>query len=499
MTHLNRIYIAIVFIAISTFSCTNDFKEINTNTNQNEPINIALEDQLTYVLNRASSERYDQWRGNLIYCSNWAQQLSGDWNVDRYNTTNEDHLSAWWVNSYLRVGKDITDLINRSEENNNIRHMASIFKVYFFQKLTDMYGDIPYAEANLGSLNPKPVFDRQEDVYMQFINELERAITGLDETAEGPGAADILYNGDVAKWKKFGNSLLLRIAMRISNVNPSLAQEIGAGAIESGVMDAHDDIAFVSYSGTDVDGNNANGVSEVFQDFGITGHLFRYSDEFVNFILNNDDPRETLLMETYTNDGSIDNSVGEGFHLGRPNGINTGNNNFVFAQPRRDVMVAYDAPAIYLGFAETEFLRAEAILKGWISGDAQAAYESGIRAAMKQLSLYPNAEPIGDKDIDDYLTENNIEYDAGNAIEQINTQKWVALLFDGFEAYANQRRSGFPDISPGLSDGESDGEIPRRLRYPLDEKINNADNYLDAVSRMPEGDVITQRMWWDVN
>jgi len=118
---------------------------------------------------------------------------------------------------------------------------------------------------------------------------------------------------------------------------------------------------------------------------------------------------------------------------------------------------------------------------------------------MRQLDLYPNVTPIASDDVEDYLTEIDIAYDSGDAVEQINTQKWVALIFDGFEGFANLRRSGYPDLSPGLTDGESGGEIPRRLRYPLDERINNGQNYDDAVSRLPEGDEITSRMWWDVN
>jgi len=487
----------ILFFLIFGNSCTKNFETINSNPN--EPDNIDPSLQLSFVLNRASSERFDQWRGNLIYCSIWSQQLSGPWDPDRYNTTNEDWLSAWWNNSYLRVGKDITDLINNAEEGSNLQSMAKIFKVFFFQKLTDMYGDIPYSEANQGAVFSFPKFDRQEDIYNSFISEITEAVNNLDASKDNVGSADILFGGDTEKWKKFGNSLLLRIAMRISNVSPDLAMQIGKQALDNGVMTSNDDIAYISYSGTNVDGKNANGVGEVFQDFGVTGHLFRYSDEFVNFIINNDDPREDNLMDTYRNDGSVDNSVGSGNHLGRPNGIPSGNDDFVFAQPRRDVMVTYDAPAIYMSYAEVEFLRAEAILLGWTNGDAKTAYENGIRAACQHLSLYSNAEPIDEDDIEDYIEENDIEFDSNRAKEQINTQKWITLIFDGFEAYANYRRSGYPNLSPGLTDGESNGEIPRRLRYPINEKVNNAENYNSAVTRLNGGDVITSRMWWDVN
>jgi hypothetical protein len=487
------------FFLISLFlltTCTQDFEEINTNPNEPDSIDPRL--QFSNVLNRAASERYDQWRGNLIYCSVWAQQLSGAWETDRYITANEDWLSAWWNNSYQRVGKDLIDVVSRTDPGSNLHSMATIFKVFFFQRLTDMYGDIPYSEANQGAVFLQPKFDTQESIYRSFIDELTVSIAALDEDGDPVGNADIVFQGEVSKWRKFGNSLLLRIAMRISKVEPDLAAQIGKAAIENGLMTSNADIAYISFSGTNVDGPNANGVSEVFQDFGITGHLFRYSDEFVNFIVNNDDPREDNLMDTYLNDGSVDNSVGSGNHLGRPNGIDPGNNDFVFAQPNRDVMVTYDAPAIYFSFAEVEFLRAEAIVKGWVNGDARQAYESGVYAACKQLELYPNAETISDNDIFDYLEENGVAYEEDDAIELINTQKWVALIFDGFEAYANYRRSGYPDLSPGLFDGESDGEIPRRLRYPIDEKVNNATNYNEAVSRLSNGDVITSRMWWDV-
>jgi len=476
--------------------CTKDFETINSNPNEPDSIDPTL--QLSFVINSAASGRYEQWRGNLIYCSQWAQHLSGPWDPDRYNTTNEDWLSAWWNSSYANVGKDIVDLINSAEEGSNVQSMARIFKVFFFQRLTDMYGDIPYSEANQGAVFSLPKFDRQEDIYNSFISDLREAINNLDEGKDDVGTADIIFRGNVDKWRKFGNSILLRIAIRISNVNPTLAMEIGQEALTNGAMTSNDDIAYLTFSGTSPDGKNANGVGEVFQDFGVTGHLFRYSDEVVNFIINNDDPREDNLMDTYKNDGSVDNTVGSGNHLGRPNGIPPGNDDFVFAQPRRDVMVTYDAPAIYLSFAEVEFLRAEAIVLNWVNGDAKEAYENGIRAACQHLSLYPNAEPIDEDDIVDYLEENEIEFDPARAIEQINTQKWIALLFDGFEAYANYRRSGFPKITPGLTDGETNGEIPRRLRYPANEQINNSEKYNEAVERLNGGDLITSRMWWDV-
>ncbi|MEM9917491.1 MAG: SusD/RagB family nutrient-binding outer membrane lipoprotein [Bacteroidota bacterium] len=478
-------------------ACTNDFEEINTNPIQ--PDNVSPTLQFSYVLNRGASARYDQWRGNLIYCSEWAQQLSGEWEVDRYITGNEDWLSAWWNDSYLRIGKDLGDILSKTEAGSNLHSMATIFKVFFFQRLTDMYGDIPYAEAFQGAVIAQPVFDTQESIYRSFIADLKSAVDALSAEKTGVGDADILYQGDIDKWKKFGNSVLLRVGMRLSEVDPELAASTVQDAINRGVMESNEDIALVAFSGSNTDGPNASGIGEVFQDFGVTGHLFRYSDEIVNFIIENDDPRESTLMETYRIDGSIDNTVGQGNHIGRPNGIDPGGDDYVFAQPRRDVMVAYNSPTIYMSYAEVEFLKAEAFHRTWATGSAEEAYNKGIRAACQHLSLYPNAPAISDAAIDDYLEERKIVFKDFKALEQINTQKWVALLFDGFEAYANYRRIGFPDVTPGLSQGESDGNIPRRLRYPINESVNNAAEYNKAVARLTGGDVITAPVWWDVN
>jgi hypothetical protein len=488
-----------LFAAMITISsCTQDFAEINTNPNDADSVDPLL--QFSNVLNRGASERFDQWRGNLIYCSIWSQQLSGEWEPDRYITTNEDWLSAWWTTSYTRVGKDIIEVINNATPESNLQAAATIFKVLYFQRLTDMYGDMPYSQANQGAVFAQPVYDTQEDIYKSFVRELKIAIDALSTDKDQLGNADIIYQGDINKWKSLGASLLMRVAMRMSDVDEATARDAVLFATNAGLMNNREDIALLSFSGSNTDGPNVSGISEVFQDFGISGHLFRYSDEVVNRIIAFEDPRESTLLETYTNDGNVDNTVGPGNHLGRPNGIAPGTNDFVFAQPRRDVMVAYNSPVIYFSYAESEFLRAEAIQRGFIAdGNAQQAYENGIYQACKMLSRYPNAQEISDRDINDYIEGSSVRWRENRAMELIHTQKWLALLFDGFEAYANLRRSGFPEVTPGLFDGESNGEIPKRLRYPNDEKVNNETNYKEAAARLANGDRIDSPLWWDVD
>ncbi len=485
----------VLLMVVMVFACDEGFEDVNRNPTQSDNLDPAF--LLAFVQNKSASERFETWRGNLIYTSQWAQQLSGDWGPDRYITTNEDWLAAYWNEAYGKYMRNVTDIIAR-EESSNIGSMAKIMKVLIMQRITDMYGDIPFSQGNNPAEFPQPIYDTQEAVYNDFIATLRDAVNNLTPgNGNDPGSSDIYYGGDIEKWRKFGNSMLLRVGMRLSGVNPSLAQQTVQEALAGGVFTSNEDIAFVAFDGSNIDGPNASGIGEVFQDFGIGGHGFRYSDEFVDRIIDNNDPRETILMETYTSDGIIDETVGPGNHRGRPNGLQ--DNPFEFAQPRRDVMVAYSSPVLIMTFAEVEFLRAEAIVRGWDTGDPQAAYESGIRAACQHLALYPNTSGVEDADIDAFLAEPGIAFNATSALEQINTQKWIALIFDGFEAYSNYRRTGFPELTPGEVQGESDGSIPKRMRYPTSESLTNTANYNEAVSRMPGGDVISEPVWWDVN
>lgn len=494
---INKSLIAMaIALSIST-ACDDGFAEMNTNPSTSDQ--LGTEYLLNFVINRGGSERYETWRGNLIYCSQWTQHLAGDWDPDQYITTNEDWLSAYWVRAYGDYMRNLSDIIRR-EPTTNIGSMATIMKVLLMQRVTDMHGDIPYSEAFQGGAFPQPSYDTQEEIYTSFIEELTTAIGQLSEgNGQNPFEFDQIYGGDIDKWKKFGNSVLLRVGMRLSEVNSALAESTVAAALAGGVMTSNDDMAYITFDGSYTSGVNSSGIGSVFQDFGVSGHLFRFSDEFVSRIVDNNDPRESTLMETYLSDGSVDTSVGAGNHIGRPNGEDV-TDSYQYAQPHREIMVAYNSPVIYLSFAEVEFNRAEAIQRGWASGSVQDAYESGITAAIKHLSIYPGATEVDDASITTYLAEPNIAFNSANAMEQINTQKWIALFLDGFEAYSNQRRTGYPALTPGDNVGESDGvNIPGRMRYPVSEELTNGDNYAEAVSRMSGGDVISENVWWDVN
>ncbi|MEO0468287.1 MAG: SusD/RagB family nutrient-binding outer membrane lipoprotein [Bacteroidota bacterium] len=492
-----KVLAVIVPMAIFSTSCDNGFAELNTNPSTSD--NLDGEFLLNFALNRAASSRYETWRGNLIYTSQWAQQLSGGWAPNNYQTTNEDWLAAYWNEAFGTYMRNIQDIINQ-EEGTNLEAMAMIFKVMIMQRVTDMYGDIPYSEAFQGGTVPQPAYDTQEEVYNAFISELRQAIGQLSAgNGRTVGSFDPIYNGDIDKWRMFGNSLLLRVGMRLSEVNSTLAEETVAAALSGGVFSSNDDMAWIEFDGSMPDGPVASGIGEVFNDFGVGGGGFNLSDEFLDRLQAANDPREKVIAVTYNSDGSVNTNVGVGQHMGRVNGRDVPDA-FEFAMPNHAVMTAYNSPVLYLTYAEVEFNRAEAITRGWANGDAQEAYENGIRAACQQLALYPGAETITDQEITDLLANANVAWDAGNAMNLINTQKWISLLFDGFEAYANYRRTGYPELTVGETVGESNGtNIPGRMRYPVSEILANSDNYDEAVNRLSGGDVITENVWWDAN
>lgn len=493
---LGMLAVGFLCLSISFSSCDDGFDELNVDPG----VSPSLESRfiLAGAINRAASSRFEAWRGNLIYCSQWGQQLSGTWPPDQYVTTNEGWLSAYWIVVYGDNMRNLQRVIDQ-EEGTNLESMAVIMKILLMQRVTDMHGDIPYSEAFQGGNLPQPRYDTQEEVYASFVSELRAAIAQLSPgNGVDAGPSDPFFNGDIEMWRKFGNSLLLRVAMRMSEVDPATAQTVAAEAINSGIISTDEEMAVLTFTGNLTSGLFTNGIGSVFNDFGIGGGGFALSDELVTRLQDANDPRLAIIGKQYNADGTIDESVGPEDYIGKPNGADI-TSLFDFVQPDHDVMVSYDAPQIFMSLAEAEFNRAEAIQRGWVSGSAQEAYESGVRAAVRQLSRYPRAAEITEAEIDALLTEDEVAWDESRAIELINTQKWIALLFDGFEGYANFRRIGFPELTPGLMVGESGGTIPKRLRYPSDEILTNQANYEEAVSRMSGGDLITNPVWWDVN
>ncbi|WP_108424590.1 SusD/RagB family nutrient-binding outer membrane lipoprotein [Flagellimonas amoyensis] len=496
-------------------ACDKGFEDVNVNPTK--PVQVDVSTKLTTAILLASSERYDNWRANLIYQSTMMQHmatLAGYWAGDKY-TWDRGYASSLMDRYYTGVVKQVEDMLLQLETEGGPEEMKAItriLRVFAYSRLTDLYGDVPYSEAGKAVIDGvfQPSYDPQSEIYADMLNELEESAAALGTGTSGFGSADIIYNGDQEKWRRLANSLMLRLGFRLIKVDPAGAQEWVTKAINGGVMESNADIFYVPHT-NGPEGINQNGNGETF----LADNSPRLSKTFVDFMLNNDDPRLTVLGSLPENTGETDGGgaailrtpterLDPTTQKGLPNGLDaglledsTGETNIqAYTEPNRMLVTGLDDPMFFQTYAEVEFMLAEANVRWGLAGDAETHYNNGVRAAMEMLEMYGGGGAIPSADIDDYLINN--PYDPGNALEQINTQYWAATFLNEYEAFSNWRRTGFPVLVPVNYPGNvTNGTIPRRLTYSESEQVNNPQNYNEAISRQGP-DLLTTRVWWDV-
>jgi hypothetical protein len=404
--------------------------------------------------------------------------------------------------------KNTADVLAKTSDNparSNLYNMARIIQANAGMILTDTYGDIPFTEAGKGFLtsNVAPAYDTQQDVYTNILTELDEASAALDAT-KPLETQDALYGGDITKWKRFGYSLLLRAAMRLTKVDAAKAQQYAAIAVAGGVMQSNADNAFIRHTAAFLNGigNTLNSTE---------ANNYYLTETFINYLKTNKDPRLASIAVRYVGakNGAEqvaarmnrDTTLQIGFPMGYDNATIVpvaaakGLASFYdFSQLDRTRMGRNDAPNFLVTYAQTQLLLSEAVVRGWVQGDAAALYSNGIKAHMEQLSSYTDAA-VPAASIDAYLAANPL--DPANALEQINTQYWVASFLNGPEAFANFRRSGYPELPPNPLRNDIDTEdFIRRLTYPDAEFSVNSGNIQQALSRQG-ADELDTRVWWD--
>ena len=487
----------VLLLALILGACDSDFEEMNVDPTK--PAQVDIANKLTITQLYTSGSRYEVWRNMLIYNATMIQHFAtvdDIWEGDKY-MRNDGYASSQIDRDYANAVKTIEDMLLQVEQEEKPAEMEAIvriLRVFVFHRLTDLYGDIPYSEAGQAiiSNNLAPKYDKQEDIYADMLNELEVSAAALGSGISGFGSADLMFQGDQTKWKKFANSLMLRLALRMSNVDPAGAQAWSAKAISGGVMTSNADIAFIQLQ-TGPESINQSGLGQVFQVDDAS-----LSKTLVDALSG--DPRLPILGARRS-----DESTAIADLKGFPNGLdltmlaaNTGEaNENNYAHPNR-MLVGLDGYTVFQTYAEVELMIAEAALKGWVSGDVEQHYNAGVTAAMKMYEgLYGPAAAVADGDITTFLQNN--PYDAANGMEQISTQHWIATFFNEYETYSNWRRTGFPVLAPVNYPGnETNGTIPRRMTYSTSDQSNNAANYNDAVTTQGP-DKMTTRIWWDVN
>ena len=472
-------YILIIFLGtlfIFSESCTKDFDEINANPQQAPALDAAQ--TLAWSQVSLTGHRFESWRSNLLGASYYAQMINTPWADYDGCMANDGWNSALWNTAYTKLVGNINLTIQLAEENSNEGEaaIAQIWKALIFHRLTDYYGDIPYSESGLSIQDAvfTPKYETQETIYKDLLSKLEAATSKLSEGGNSFGEGDLIYQGDHSQWIKFANSLRLRLAMRISDVDPGLAGQ-HISAVMNNVMASNDDSAIVPHEGTGQFDFQSNGTSAPVVA-GFNGHW--PSKALVDRMNATNDPRRSYY---YTQNASGEYVGLRGGTVDADVEVNADN----YSSPNIETLFSMEADAVVMSYSEVEYLLAEAVLKGWASGDAEGHYKNGLMASCERSGIEA-------ADIEAFLSEEGIVFDSDKATEQILTQLWIDLYPNGYEAWASWRRTGIPVFSSE----EADEGIPRRAVYPQLEKVLNATNYESAVS-VQGADIGSTRVWWD--
>jgi hypothetical protein len=527
-----RLYILLIAISTLIFSGCSHFDELNQDPHRSTDMHPQL------IIPTVQLQMGGYWHSQFrlfIYPGGFMNQFTGPWAMEfgMFGEKNSAYSEYLW-NTFYSGGliRNVVDVVERTRDNAdmvNANAMARVMRVQAFMKLTDYYGDIPYSQAAMGYftgiLNPK--YDRQEDIYHDFLKELKEAAESFNTNAAIPNT-DFYFNGDVEKWRRFANSLRLRAAMRLVKVDPALAQREALAAVAAGVMQSNDDIAFVKYENI-LNGNEnldrGNPLSNFFMQADPTaGALPWLGDDFVRAMENTNDPRIRFFGGVFLQDrehtdvtaqvrairGSYSAmavpSQAEGWRANplypaanAPVTVTVGGEEHTIAlawsrlRPSKPV-TAFDAPLIHLSYAEVEFLQAEMAVRGW-QPSAADHYRKGLEAAVMQWNLY--GANVLQATAMAFSAANTLT--PGQELNQINTQLWILHALDPIESWSNYRRSGFPELEFHLwmpDRNETGGKRPRRMQYPLEEQMRNPINLKEAVDRMGSDDWMNS-VWWD--
>jgi hypothetical protein len=466
-------------LLLSLASCKKQLNEINQNPNASQNA------QPDYLLTGATKATVDTYWGtsnnmdaSLLFVQHWAKIQYTD--PDRYIYTNTSFAELWSV-AYTKSIVNYNQIIKiaDAQANPNYKGVALVLRSWVFTLLTDAYGDIPYSQATNITEFLTPAYDKQKDVYFALLEDLKTAQASLTPTGTAI-AGDVIYNNDIASWKKFANSLRLRIALRIADREPEKAREVLADiqAEGSGYISTNAETAKLVY----LSSPNQNPISNLFD----TRDDYRISKTIVDRLYTLNDPRLPVYASK-PQDPSVTT------YVGIPNGLLVGDASglgFNKTSKPGTYFLAPSAPAVIMSYAEVLFDRAEAAARGFTTENAADLYSQAVTASLKQYN-------VSDAAVSTYLATPAVQYDATNFKKSIGDQKWIALFGQGLEAFAEWRRLDYPQLQPAVA-GALGGKFPLRFLYPGTEQSLNGTSYTAAVANQGP-DVLTTKLWFDVN
>jgi hypothetical protein len=468
-TKIKKVIIVGVSI-LFTASCTKNFTEINTNPNNPDfaPITNVFAGAITNIgSNFGTSE--------VGYPATFVGYATRSTYNDATNYAGSAPES-YWSNLLSTFSRNINVVIKNAEEKNKLNTLgaALVVKAYAIQMLVDTYGPVPYFEADQGSVgNFKPKYDNEKDIYTDLIIQLDRANSLFDNNAnvEKIGVGDILLANNMDLWKKFGNSLQLRIAIRMSNIDEPASKiiinKILGNPTTYPILESNDDNIQLSYPGGGDWKSPWASASDIYVDIKIGAPI-------VDVLKSLTDPR----LSQY----AAPNSNGEfiGLEIGAD-----GNDTYSKINSRFVDDETGSVP--FLKYSEVEFIKAEAYARTLATGDAELAYNNGITASMLEYG-------IAQSEINAYLSQSNVVWN--DDLTRLYTQKWIALFRESWEAWSEMRRTDIPTLAPAVnSDYPGHNRPPFRFSYPNTERSLNGSNIPASVNEVDN--FWGYQLWWD--
>lgn len=510
-------------MALALVNCTKKFDSMNSDPTKIQTVTSEQYPQMfAYALMTPtlSPDNFEVGEGTIasVY-SQFFGQAAQSFPTDRYVVV-QSWMGAAWNPAYTSAAPQLKTIIDGTDASSAENAVANIWRVWVFHRITDYFGPVPYTQAANGQQTVE--YDPQDSIYYDFFKQLEAAVTVLkNHLGEDPfGSYDLVYHSQadpVAAWIKFANTLRLRLALRISNVNAALAKTEAEAAVAGGVMTDIATDAYMPKSTATYNEYNGLAVIAGWEDI-------RMSATMASIQKGYSDPRMEIFWQPAT---------ATGLYNGMRNGLTVDEKNdpVVNTRPYTSNMgtrwctytgtawkAVYDVHQDIMHAAEAYFLRAEGALNGWNMGGqtAQALYESGIRASMEQWGVtdatavnnYVNntATPVapGDGMNSDPVNNYPVLWSADGTMQrkQVAQQKWLALWPDGMEGWAEVRRTNLPELYPVLHSDNPDvpvGTTIKRMPFLDAEKSTNAAAVERAVTKLGGPDNAATRLWWDVN
>jgi hypothetical protein len=481
---MKKIVLLIAFIALSV-SCTDDITGLNADTKgftTTKPEFLFADAQKALVNQTQSTNvNYNVFR---LFAQHWTETTYPD--ESQYNITTRSIPDNHWTVLYrdalmnLKQAKTMLDATTAGTPAetavlNNKKAIIDIHMVYAYSILVDTFGNVPYTESNDIEGHPNPKYDDAKTIYKDLISRLTADVTALSTSAGSFGASDLVNGGSAAKWKKFANSLRLRLAVNIYDAEPTYAATEIIAAVTAGTITSNADNTKLAYLSA------VPNTNPLYVDLVASGRNdFVPANTLVNKMNALSDPRSSKYFDLNTGATTYSGGIyGAGNTYSNYSKINA-------------TLKAAAYPGTIFDYAEVEFLLAEAAAKGVaVGGTAESHYNAAITASMQSWG-------VASADITTYLARTDVAYTTatGTYKQKIGEQAWLALYNRGFEAWTSYRRLDFPVLTAPVGAYNGITSVPVRFSYPAKEQtLNNAN--VTAASTAIGGDALSTKIFWD--